>query len=221
MNKKESKAIANFVLKNTFHKKNVAHFPYDKDGHTYTVEFKDYLDLRESEDFVDFAVKLGLFVNQNNELLVRQERFDSIKFSCVLKFYTDFNVNDLSLADIDVLLHNAEFYHFVMNNKNIDCAQVDKLFDIAVQRMESIYHEAISSRKSATDVFAEKVIAVINKVDKLLDGVGKSLDVGDIDPDMLKGFMQSVAKLKDVNEADIISEIVKDVKSESDTPKIY
>lgn len=221
MNKKESKAIINFVLKNTTHKRVIEHFSYDKNGHTYTVEFKDYLDLHESESFIDFAVKLGLSVNQNNELLIHEERFESIKFSCVMKFYTDLNVEDLSLADIDVLLHNSEFYNFIMNNKNVDYSQVDKLFSIAAQRMDSIYHEAISLRKSTTDAFAERVIILIDKIDKLIDGAGKALNLSDIDLDTLKDFMQSVAKLKDINEADIVSEIVKEVQADRNTPDIH
>ena len=216
MNKKESKAIINYVLNKTICPKKICYFNYDDNGHTYSVEFKKYLSLEDSELFVKFAIQLGLSINSNNELSMHNERFDAIKFAAIMKFYTDFNVADLSLKSIDVLMHNESFHQFIMGNDIIDYEQANKLFDIAIDKMHNIYNVLVKGKKSSSDDFVDMSIVVLGKLEKVIDEISNITSLNNIDSEKLTNFIDAVSKIKNINEDKIISEIVKSSKNIND-----
>ena len=216
MNKKESKAIINYVLNKTICPKKICYFNYDDNGHTYSVEFKKYLSLEDSELFVKFAIQLGLSINNNNELAMHNERFDAIKFAAIMKFYTDFNVADLSLKSIDVLMHNESFNQFIMGNDIIDYEQANKLFDIAIDKMHNIYNVLVKGKKSSSDDFVDMSIVVLGKLEKVIDEISNITSLNNIDSEKLTNFIDAISKIKNINEDKIISEIVKSSKNIND-----
>lgn len=223
MNKKESKAIANYILKNTAPKRNVKSFPYNDKGDKYTIEFKQFLDLEDSELFVKTAIQLGLTINEKQELSIHNERFEVIKFVCIIKYYTDFNISELTLKDVNMLMHNQEFYNFIMLDSTIDYDQANNLFNIAVNKMNNIYSILVNNNKSSSEIFVESAIKVLAKIDQLLTEVSKGVAINNLDPDKLTEFIDTVSKFKNIDEDKIISEIAKatkDINDKYDSPVI-
>lgn len=214
MNKKENAALIKFAKKNIHYDKKTYHCPVDEHGNTYDVLFNRSLNLEKCERMIDFMFALGVTVKENGYAFIRHERHDVIIFASVIKFYTDMSIDELNLSELYDLMENPEFYNFIMHNETVDYEQVYALFDSAMHRMEQFIQSV--RPKTSMDNLLDQLAILLNKT-------GNGILGDDIPSETLNDFMQTIAKLKNANDQDLISGIVsaskKMAESKSDVDK--
>ena len=101
-----------------------------------------------------------------------------------------------------------------MHNETVDYEQVYTLFDSAMHKMEQFIQSI--RPKTAMDNLLDQLAILLNKV-------GNGILGDNISPETLNDFMQTIARLKNANDQDLISGIVsaskKMAESKSDVDK--
>ena len=213
MNKKENASLIKFAKKNIHYDKKTYHCPVDEHGNTYDVLFNRSLNLEKCERMIDFMFALGVTVKENGYAFIRHERHDVIIFASVIKFYTDISIDELNLSELYDLMENPEFYNFIMHNETVDYEQVYALFDSAMHKMEQFIQSI--RPKTAMDNLLDQLAILLNKV-------GNGILGDNISPDTINNFIQTVSKLKDINDQDLITGVVKAAKDvEYSKPDIH
>ena len=126
MNKRECKQMIKATMKEYMPQRRAINFEVDSQNHS--VEFKKRLDLVESDHFIRFVLALVFDNSEGGIYAYHPERLKVAMFAALLRFYTDIEITDYNLSDMEKLYCCNKFRSFIVLNKN----QIDSEFPLPV-----------------------------------------------------------------------------------------
>lgn len=202
MNKKENKAMLKAILQNSAPQRVVRHFEVDSDN--YDIEFKNHLDLADCERYVNFVLAFVLDQDENGNTIHHPERLSTALFAAKLRFYTDIDITELNLNDLNQMKNDTYFFEFIEDNEVIDERQE---FELASAISEKIDFILKNSQKTSFDILLDKITAYFDNMEKSFSGVSQ---------DDISNFVKNIAQIKEVNEESLVSAVVNQLPNKNE-----
>ena len=206
MNKRECKQMIKATMKEYMPQRRAINFEVDSQNHS--VEFKKRLDLVESDHFIRFVLALVFDNSEGGIYAYHPERLKVAMFAALLRFYTDIEITDYNLSDMEKLYCCNKFRSFIVLNKNqIDSEQYHDLEAAIEQKIQIMIAK---KEKNSLDLLAEKLSAYIDNMNQSFSSVSA---------DEVSGFMKGLAQLNSVDENALVK-AVKDSMNVDQAPEV-
>ena len=162
------------------------------------------MDLADCERYVNFVLAFVLDQDENGNTIHHPERLSTALFAAKLRFYTDIDITELNLNDLNQMKNDTYFFEFIEDNEVIDERQE---FELASAISEKIDFILKNSQKTSFDILLDKLTAYFDNMEKSFSGVSQ---------DDISNFVKNIAQIKEVNEESLVSAVVNQLPNKNE-----